>query len=217
MQVRKDPKPIPPAEAARLARESALARQESVIVKPVAEGVDMVKVKAPTILSDAENQALIEENQASLINSVAKAHGIPLTRPEPTNQSSIEKMRERMKNAEYNPSGIDAVVADKKYRPATTQEDPRMGHNSRLPASTPSSVGGVSGERLTQLIERVERLEEDKAGLADDIRDVYAEAKSAGYETKIMRQLVKLRKMDRNKRQEMEELLDLYKSAIGLE
>ena len=92
-----------------------------------------------------------------------------------------------------------------------------MVNSSSLPASTPSSVGGVSGERLIQLLERIERLEEEKAGLAEDIRDVYAEAKSAGYETKIMRQIVKLRKMDRQKRQEQEELLDLYKSAIGLE
>ena len=92
-----------------------------------------------------------------------------------------------------------------------------MVNSSSLPASTPSSVGGVSGERLIQLLERIERLEEEKAGLAEDIRDVYAEAKSAGYETKIMRQIVKLRKMDRQKRQEQEELLELYKSAIGLE
>ena len=92
-----------------------------------------------------------------------------------------------------------------------------MVNSSSLPASTPSSVGGVSGERLIQLLERIERLEEEKAGLAEDIRDVYAEAKSAGYETKIMRQIVRLRKMDRQKRQEQEELLDLYKSAIGLE
>jgi len=83
--------------------------------------------------------------------------------------------------------------------------------------STPSSVGGVSGDRLKQYIERVERLEEEKAGLAEDIRDVYAEAKSAGFETKIMRQIVKLRKMDHQKRQEQEELLELYKSAIGLD
>ena len=81
----------------------------------------------------------------------------------------------------------------------------------------PTSVGGVSGERLTLLLERIERLEEEKAGTAEDIRDVYAEAKSAGFETKIMRQIVKLRKMDRQKRQEQEELLELYKSAIGLE
>ena len=80
-----------------------------------------------------------------------------------------------------------------------------------------NNVGGVSGDRLKQLIERIERLEEEKAGLAEDVRDVYAEAKSAGFETKIMRAIVKLRKMDREKRQEHEELLELYKSAIGLE
>lgn len=81
----------------------------------------------------------------------------------------------------------------------------------------PKNVGGVAGDRLTQYIERVERLEEEKSGLADDIRDVYAEVKSAGFETKIVRQLIKLRKMDHQKRIEHEELLDLYKSAIGLE
>lgn len=85
------------------------------------------------------------------------------------------------------------------------------------PKNVPASVGGVSGERLTLLIERIERMNEEHAGLADDIRDVYAEAKSAGFETKILRQIVKLRKMDRQKRQEQEELLELYKSAIGLE
>ncbi len=84
-------------------------------------------------------------------------------------------------------------------------------------STQPSSVGGVSGERLKQLIERIERLEEEKSGIAEDIRDVYAEAKSAGFETKIMREIVKLRKMDNQKRQEVEELLELYKSAIGLE
>lgn len=83
--------------------------------------------------------------------------------------------------------------------------------------SLASSVGGVSGERLRQYIERIERLEEEKAGLAEDIRDVYSEAKSAGFESKIMRQIIKLRKMDNQKRQEQEELLELYKSAIGLE
>lgn len=84
-------------------------------------------------------------------------------------------------------------------------------------AQQPKDVGGVAGDRLKQLIERIERLEEEKAGIADDIRDVYGEAKSAGFETKIMRQIIKLRKMDYNKRVEQEELLDLYKSAIGLD
>lgn len=84
------------------------------------------------------------------------------------------------------------------------------------PAPVPSDIGGVSGDRLRQYIERIERLEEEKAGLADDIKEVYAESKSAGYEVKIMRQIVRLRKMDSQKRQEQEELLELYKSAVGM-
>lgn len=79
-----------------------------------------------------------------------------------------------------------------------------------------NEVGGVSADRLRQYIERVERLEEERAGITDDIKDIYSEAKSAGFETKVMRQLVKLRKMDSQKRQEQEELLELYKAAIGL-
>lgn len=86
-----------------------------------------------------------------------------------------------------------------------------------MPLLKPANIGGVSGERLIQLLERIERLAEEKAGLAEDIRDVYAEAKSAGYETKIIRMVIKLRGMDRQKRQEQEELLDLYKSAVGME
>ena len=71
-------------------------------------------------------------------------------------------------------------------------------------------------DRLRLLIERVERLEEEKKGIADDIRDVYAEAKAVGYDSKIMRQIVRLRKMKPDDRAEMETILDLYKAALGL-
>ena len=71
-------------------------------------------------------------------------------------------------------------------------------------------------DRLRLLIERVERLEEEKKGTADDIRDVYAEAKAVGYDVKIMRQIVRLRKMAPDDRREMEMILDTYKSALGL-
>lgn len=80
-----------------------------------------------------------------------------------------------------------------------------------------ADVQGVAGDRLKQYIERVERLEEEKAGIADDIKDVYAEAKSAGFDSKIMKVIVRLRKMSTEKRIEEEEMLDIYKSAIGLE
>ena len=75
----------------------------------------------------------------------------------------------------------------------------------------------ANDDRLRLLIERIERLEEEKKGIADDIRDVYAEAKAVGYDSKIMRQIVRLRKMDKNDRSEMEMILETYKSALGME
>ena len=74
----------------------------------------------------------------------------------------------------------------------------------------------ATDDRLRLLIERVERLEEEKKGIADDIKDTYAEAKAVGYDAKIMRQIVRLRKMKPDDRSEMEMLLDTYKAALGL-
>lgn len=79
------------------------------------------------------------------------------------------------------------------------------GHNSN-----------ASDERLRLLIERIERLEEEKKGISDDIRDVYAEAKAVGYDAKIMRQVVKLRKMSPDDRAEQEAILETYKAALGM-
>ena len=80
-----------------------------------------------------------------------------------------------------------------------------------------AEVGGIAAERLRSFIERIERLEEEKAALAADIREVYAEAKSTGFDVKTMRQVIRLRKMDRDDRQAQEHLLDLYKRALDLE
>lgn len=80
-----------------------------------------------------------------------------------------------------------------------------------------ADVGGVAGKRLKSFLDRVERLEEEKKGLADDIKDIYAEAKGVGFDVKTMRKILKLRKMETEKRREEEELLELYKAAIGLE
>lgn len=74
----------------------------------------------------------------------------------------------------------------------------------------------VTAEQLRLFIERIERLEEEKKGIADDIKDVYSEAKSQGYDAKIMAQIVRLRKMSQHDRQEMEAILDTYKAALGL-
>ena len=77
-------------------------------------------------------------------------------------------------------------------------------------------VGGIAAERLRQLIERIERLEDEKAALAADIREIYAEAKAVGFDAKIMRQIIKLRKMDTADQQELEALIDTYKHALGM-
>ncbi|MCB1529492.1 MAG: DUF2312 domain-containing protein [Rhodospirillales bacterium] len=78
-------------------------------------------------------------------------------------------------------------------------------------------VEGIAGKRLKSFVERIERLEEEKAALAEDIKEVYAEAKAVGFDAKTMRKIVSLRKMDVEKRREEDELLELYKAAIGLE
>ena len=75
---------------------------------------------------------------------------------------------------------------------------------------------GFAKEHLKSFIERVERLEEEKAALAADIREVYSEAKGQGFDTKIMRQVVRMRKLDKADLQEQEALLDLYLGALGM-
>ena len=79
-----------------------------------------------------------------------------------------------------------------------------------------AKAGGVAGERLKSFIERVERLEEEKKALTDDIRDVYSEAKANGFEVKVMRQIVKIRKMDKDDLDEQEALLETYMRALGM-
>jgi len=79
-----------------------------------------------------------------------------------------------------------------------------------------ADVGGLAADRLRSIVQRIERLEEEKKALAADIKEVYAEAKSAGFETKVLRQVLKLRRMERAERQEQEALLDLYMQALGM-
>ena len=74
----------------------------------------------------------------------------------------------------------------------------------------------VSSDQLRLFIERIERLEEEKKSISEDIRDVYSEAKSNGFDAKVMRQIVKLRKMEAHARQEWEAVLETYKDALGL-
>lgn len=82
-----------------------------------------------------------------------------------------------------------------------------IGHNS---------VTAVAAEQLRSVIERIERLEEEKKTISDDIRDVYAEAKGNGYDVKALRTIVRMRKMDANDRQEQETILETYMHALGM-
>lgn len=87
-----------------------------------------------------------------------------------------------------------------------TTQSPGAGHNS-----------GVAGDHLKSFIERIERLAEEKAAIANDIKEVFAEAKGTGFDTKIMRQVIRLRKMEANDRQEQQDLLETYLHAIGMD
>jgi uncharacterized protein (UPF0335 family) len=75
----------------------------------------------------------------------------------------------------------------------------------------------VSGERLKSFIKRIEKVEEDKAAVAEDLKEIYSEAKSAGFDTTIVRKIIVLRKKELEKRREEQELLELYMSAVGME
>lgn len=85
-----------------------------------------------------------------------------------------------------------------------------VGHNS-------GDTGGIAADKLKSFIERIERLESEKADLGADIREVYAEAKSNGFDTKIMRVVLKLRKMEEPDRREFDELVGLYRGAVGID
>ncbi|MEI8396281.1 MAG: DUF2312 domain-containing protein [Rhodospirillaceae bacterium] len=83
--------------------------------------------------------------------------------------------------------------------------------------ATTDDVGGIAGAQLRSIVERVERLEEEKKGLQDDIKEIMAEAKGNGFEPKVVRKVISLRKKSKEDRQEEEMLLDLYKQALGME
>ncbi|WP_339077844.1 DUF2312 domain-containing protein [Acetobacter sp. AC2005] len=85
------------------------------------------------------------------------------------------------------------------------------GHNSNDP-----EVGGIAADRLRSIIERVERLEEERKALAGDIKDVFTEAKSAGFDVKVLRQIIRIRKQEPAEVEEQETLLDVYRRALGM-
>ncbi|MGO9818653.1 MAG: DUF2312 domain-containing protein [Acidocella sp.] len=83
-------------------------------------------------------------------------------------------------------------------------------------AATEEKPTNIAGERLRSIIERIERLEEERKALANDIKDIYSEAKSAGFDVKVIRQLIRIRKQEPAEVEEQETLLDVYRRAIGM-
>ena len=79
-----------------------------------------------------------------------------------------------------------------------------------------TNTGGIAADRLRSLVERIERLEEERKALANDIKDIYSEAKSAGFDVKVLRQLIRIRKQELAEVEEQETLLDLYRRALGM-
>jgi uncharacterized protein (UPF0335 family) len=135
-----------------------------------------------------------------------------------------EKIVENGGAVSTNPKTGETVLhmpltdAGKPAMQTSTQVARRM---AREPSDTPLPLGDTTSrrgvdDRLRLLVERIERLEEEKKGIADDIRDVYAEVKAVGYDAKILRQIIRLRKMKPDDRSEMETILEVYKNALGL-
>lgn len=109
--------------------------------------------------------------------------------------------------------------ADKDDKNKTAQVNNEMQKIGKKIASSdakPSDVCGIAADRLRSLIERIERLEEEKAGISSDIRDIYAEAKGAGFDVKIMRAIIKLRKMNSADRDAEDYLIETYRKALDV-
>jgi uncharacterized protein (UPF0335 family) len=86
----------------------------------------------------------------------------------------------------------------------------------RAVEKTETKTGGIAADRLRSLVDRIERLEEERKALGSDIRDIYAEAKSAGFDVKVLRQLIRVRKQEPADVEEQESLLDVYRRALGM-
>ncbi len=95
-----------------------------------------------------------------------------------------------------------------------------IGHNSgkisRFPGTERLEVGGVVADRLRSIVERIERLNEERKALGDDIKDIFAEAQGVGFDVKVLRQLIRIRKQEPNDVEEQESMLDVYRHALGM-
>lgn len=110
----------------------------------------------------------------------------------------------------------EADKDDKNKTAQVNNEMQKIGKKIATSETKPAEVGGIAVDRLRSLIERIERLEEEKAAIASDIRDIFAEAKSAGFDVKIMRTILKLRKMNSADRDAEDYLIETYRKALDV-
>lgn len=109
----------------------------------------------------------------------------------------------------YNPDTIEHDETEEITEKPEQHTPPPMGHNS--------AVGGIAAERLRSFVDRIERLQEEQKGLQDDIKDIFLEAKGTGFDVKILREILKIRKQDEQQRREKKELVELYAMALGMD
>lgn len=111
---------------------------------------------------------------------------------------------------------LDIIKRGKAGQRSQARREADAAKASRARQAEGAEAGNISAERLRSLVERIERLEEERAALSSDIRDIFAEAKSAGFDVKVMRQLIRLRRMSPAEVEEQETLLDVYRRALGM-
>jgi uncharacterized protein (UPF0335 family) len=123
-------------------------------------------------------------------------------------------MAESVSAEEINVGG---VAAEPNRRPRMNSiAAKRIGRGATESEANPVETGGIAADRLRSLIERIERLEEERKALGSDIKDIYAEAKSAGFDVKVIRQLISIRRKEPAEVEEQETLLDVYRRALGM-
>ena len=99
---------------------------------------------------------------------------------------------------------------------AAEDDDTQTNAKTDAKAEKQTETGGIAADRLRSLIERIERLEEERKALGNDIKDIFAEAKSAGFDVKVIRQIIRIRKQEPAEVEEQESLLDVYRRALGM-
>jgi uncharacterized protein (UPF0335 family) len=109
----------------------------------------------------------------------------------------------------YNPDTIDQGETEEVTEKLEQHTSPPIGHNT--------NVGGIAAERLKSFVDRIERLEAEKKGIQEDMKDIFLEAKGTGFDVKILREILKIRKQDEQERREKKELVELYALALGMD